>query len=107
MLSSVLAAATATFLAGLLAVVSFKLLRGDIRTRGLLADKETRDFSPSRLQLLVATVAGAVFYAVQVLAARDSLPPVPDLLLLIVGVSNGTYLGAKIYSRFIRPNSGP
>ena len=106
MLSSALTFVILTFLAALLATVLFKLLSGGIRTRGLLTDKETGEFSPARLQLLGATVVGAALYAAQLPAASGGLPPVPDVLLVVVGGSNLTYLGAKIYSRFIGPHSG-
>ena len=108
MLASSAQTLTIVFLGGLLAIVAFKLLAGRINTRGLLEDKKagrTGNFSPGRLQLLIATLGGAAFYFSESVAAAETgaMPPVPDGLLLIVGVSNVAYLGGKIYSRFFNP----
>ena len=96
---------TILFLSGLLAIVIFRLLAGRINTRGLLEDKRAGkpgNFSPGRLQLLIATFGGAAFYFSEIVGAAEAgvMPPVPDELLLIVGVSNVAYLGGKIYSKF-------
>jgi len=104
MLSSIIAAIGFSFVAGLVGIVAFKLLNGDINTHRLLADKLTKDFSPARLQLLAATVGGAAYYFNQVLGSANSLPPAPNTLLVLVGGSNAAYLGAKIYSRFLGPD---
>ena len=92
------------FLGSLAVIVGFKLLSGSIKVAGLLADKETGAFSPGRLQLLLATLGGAVFYFSQIVSADDpsTLPPVPTELLLLLGGSNLGYLGGKIYSKFIK-----
>ncbi|MFB3078347.1 MAG: hypothetical protein ACE1Y4_10105 [Lysobacterales bacterium] len=92
------------FLGSLAVIVGFKLLSGSINVAGLLADKETGAFSPGRLQLLLATLGGALFYFSQIVSADDpsALPPVPTELLLLLGGSNLGYLGGKIYSRFFR-----
>lgn len=95
------------FLSALLAIVIFKLLAGQINTRGLLEDKETGNFSPGRLQLLIVTLGGASFYFFEIVSVADTgtLPTVPEELLLIAGGSNVAYLGGKIYSRFFNtPN---
>ena len=91
-------------LGALLVIVAFKLLAGQIKTRGLLADKKTGSFSPGRLQLLVATLGGAAFYFFNLVSATDTsaLPPVPTELLLIVGASNAGYLSGKVYSKFFK-----
>ena len=87
------------FLAVLAAVVAYQLLTGSINTRGLLRDKmKGRGFSPGRLQLLMATFAGA-FYYVLLIFANDTpgeFPPVPDSLVLILGGSHAFYLGGKL-----------
>ena len=94
------------FFSATLAIVAFKLLIGQINVRGLLTDKEDGKFSPGRLQLLMATLGGALFYFVKIAGAADmdTLPPVPAELLLIVGGSNVGYLGGKIYSKFFNNN---
>ena len=50
------------FMSALLLIITFKLLSGQINTRGLLEDKETGTFSPGRLQLLIVTLGGVSFY---------------------------------------------
>lgn len=105
MLASSAQTLTLLFLGGLLAIVAFKLLAGRINTRGLLEHKKagkTGNFSPGRLQLLIATLGGAAFYFSEIFGAAETgaMPPVPDELLLIVGVSNVAYLGGKIHSGF-------
>ena len=92
------------FMSALLLVVVFKLLGGQINTRSLLEDKETGAFSPGRLQLLIVTLGGAMFYFFEIVGVADpgTLPPVPAELLLIIGGSNVGYLGGKIYSKFFK-----
>ncbi len=92
------------FMSALLLVVAFKLLGGQINTRGLLEDKETGTFSPGRLQLLIVTLGGATFYFFEIVGVADTgtLPPVPAEFLLIIGGSNVGYLGGKIYSKFFK-----
>ena len=86
-------------------VVAFNLLSGGINVKGLLADKETENFSPGRLQLLFATVVGAAVYLSMVIEAKGTgaFPPVPAELVTVVGASNTIYLAGKIYSRFFSP----
>ena len=90
------------FMGALLAIIAFKLLAGQINVRGLLADKESGAFSPGRLQLLIVTIGGGLFYFYEIVgnAGSGALPAVPIELLLIVGSSNVGYLGGKIYSKF-------
>jgi hypothetical protein len=90
------------FLAMLASVVGLRILSGTINVNGLLHDKETGAFSPGRLQLLIFTLGGAFYYLSKILSAPElaGLPPVPEVLLLVTGASNGGYLGGKIYSRF-------
>ena len=54
------------FMSALLLIITFKLLSGQINTRGLLEDKETGTFSPGRLQLLIVTLGGATFCFFQI-----------------------------------------
>ena len=92
------------FMSALLLIITFKLLSGQINTRGLLEDKETGTFSPGRLQLLIVTLGGATFYFFEIVGVADTgtLPLVPAELLLIIGGSNVGYLGGKIYSKFFK-----
>jgi hypothetical protein len=89
-------------------LVAYQMLTGRINTSGLLDDKLTgRRFSPERLQLLIITVGGALFYLVQVIHSSGSLPPLPHELLLVLGGSNALYLGAKTASMFSLSRTAP
>jgi hypothetical protein len=85
------------FLITLTLIVGYQLLNGQITTKGVLSDKTTREFSPARLQLLLASLFGAVYYLLQALDATSlgSLPDIPEEVLLALGGSNVLYLGAK------------
>ena len=92
------------FFGSLMAIVLFKLFAGSINLSGVLEDKVTYAFSPGRLQLLLATFGGAIFYFSQIVSMenRMAMPPVPPELLVIVGGSNLLYLSGKIHSKFFR-----
>jgi hypothetical protein len=79
------------------AIVGWKLLTGEINTRGLFDTKSGSGNSPARMQMLLATLAGAGWYLGLVISNTDPtrLPDVPDALLLLLGGSHLTYLGAK------------
>ncbi|MEH6629821.1 MAG: hypothetical protein V7776_03290 [Halopseudomonas aestusnigri] len=91
------------FLSSVSLIIAFGLLSGRINLTGLLKDKENGEFSPGRLQLLIFTIGGGVFYLSKILSDPHlkSLPEVPNEVLLIIGGSNLGYLLAKVYSRFI------
>ena len=87
-------------LTGLGAAVAYQALTGRINTRGMLFDKEGKirqHFSPARVQLLVITLSGAVYYLLRVIERPDAaqFPDMPPELLLILGGSHALYLGAK------------
>lgn len=91
------------FVGGLAFIVAFQLLTGQINTRGLLSDKSGQaNISPSRVQLLTFTLAGAAYYFFHIVdQARidpTRLPDVPNELLLLLGGSHLIYLGAKAAS---------
>ena len=77
------------FMNALLLVVAFKLLSGQINTRGLLEDKETGTFSPGRLQLLILTLGGASFYFFQIKELKmDSLKDYSLIKdILVIGIA--------------------
>jgi hypothetical protein len=94
------------FAIGLLAAVIYRLATGRINLRGLLRDKrpppgglERGEFgrvSPTRVQLLMLTVAGAFGYLALVpTAGPGTLPDVPRELLYLFGGSASIYLGGK------------
>ncbi len=96
--SGLLVARIALALLGVLAAtVAVRLLTGGIATRGLLQGRtrhgETR-VSPTRVQMLLATLSAAAWYLSQV-AATGTLPDPPTWMLALLGGSHGIYLGAK------------
>ena len=85
-------------LIGLAIIVSYRMLTGTINTNGLLHDKGGgRGFSPVRLQLLLSTLAFAVYYIGLVLTIKKpaDFPRVPQEMLLLLGGSHLFYLGSK------------
>ena len=84
-------------LASLAAIVGYRLLTGRINTKGLLTDKVTHEFSPGRLQMLIATALVAIYFIVQVLET-EKMPQLPQEFLLALGGSHLLYLGGKTYS---------
>lgn len=78
--------------------VVVQLLTGQINLTGLLIKKEgDRSFSPERVQLLLATLAVASQYLLQVLKDPTQLPQVPNSWLLLYGGSHALYLGRRLY----------
>lgn len=83
---------------GLAAIVFYRLLTGEIITKGLLDDKGSRSgFSPARLQLLVSSVVIAAYYIGTALTNTNTgkFPTIPNEMLLILGGSHAFYLGSK------------
>jgi hypothetical protein len=85
------------FLIAVAMVVAWKLLTGGINTRDLFNTGAGGQFSPARVQILLATLAGAGWYLGLVMTNphTSQMPDVPDSLLLLLGGSHVTYLGAK------------
>jgi len=88
------------FLIGaLFLLVAYGLLTGRINSTGLLSTKDKEEaFSPARVQLLVATLAGAFGYLTQIFNNPGRLPDVPTELILTVGGSNLFFVGTKAHS---------
>src|SRR5262245_13638104 len=96
------------FLWVLAALVTYRMLTGKINTHGLLSDKaggandksSPGNHSPARLQLLVITIGGALYYLLLVFTStkRGEFPDVPNELLLGLGASHSFYLGTKLVS---------
>ncbi len=98
-------------LGGLALIVGYQMLTGKINTTGLLQDKEHKDLSPVRVQLLLFTLIGAGSYlalAVDMIeTGAPSLPTVPAELLLLLGGSQAVYLGGKSYLRYFQRKPSP
>ncbi|HXO40722.1 MAG TPA: hypothetical protein VN999_04675 [Thermoanaerobaculia bacterium] len=97
-------------LGGLLAVVAYRLVIGEISLAGLLYSKEPGGraaFSPTRLQLLIFTAAVAAIYLGEVIAhpRQDSLPHLPLGVVVALGGSQAVYVGGKMVSAYIQPLS--
>jgi len=90
---------------GMAAVVALGMLKGTINTRGLLSEKRgatSRRLSPTRVQLLLATLAAATAYVSQAVTTTDRghLPTLSGEWLAAVGGSNGVYLAGKVVRAF-------
>ena len=87
------------FLSGLAIITAWQLLTGKINLSGLLyEDLVTNKFSPGRVQLLVATLATALFYLLQVLNDPKELPRLSQEMLLLAGGGNLVYLAGKSFA---------
>jgi hypothetical protein len=87
------------FLLGLVAVISYRLLTGRINMKSLLSDKSTRrQFSPARLQLLLFTLGGALYYLILIIENKRQgrFPDIPNEFLLLMSGSHTFYLGSKL-----------
>jgi hypothetical protein len=98
------------FILVLAALVTLKLLVGEINTKGLLhgriaARKRGNDryFSPERVQLLLFTLGAGFYYLTLVLnnPTPGTFPDLPQSWPELLGGSNGIYLGGKAYARWI------
>src|SRR5688572_17546967 len=99
-LSTVLRYEMLIMLMVLMGIIAYRLLVRQINTKGLLLDKTSgRAFSPGRLQLLVVTLAIALYYILMVIDTKDTgkLPDLPNEYLVALGGSHVIYLGGKVY----------
>jgi hypothetical protein len=100
-LATFVAAELAVLVGGLAIIVAYKLLTGGINMVGLLSSKSTDrrgEFSPARLQMLVATIVGAATWGLGFASSGQIPEPPRDLLLLLAG-SHALYLGSKSGTR--------
>jgi hypothetical protein len=85
------------WLASLAAILAFRMLTGEIPLGGILTTGGD-GINPERLQSLLVTCFVVIFLIVEIPGAfaRRSLPDIPQALLVLLGGSNGLYLGGKI-----------
>jgi hypothetical protein len=88
------------FVGGLLVIITYGLLTRRINTKNLLYGTKRngqRYFSPERVQMLVSTLAVALYYlhSVMLSANTGQFPPFPHGMLQFLGASNGVYLAGK------------
>lgn len=98
------------FLVGLAAIITHRLLTGQINTNYLLYGTKkdgTKYFSPERVQLLLFTLGTAMFYLNNVLENRASgvIPDVPAQTLALLGGSHAIYLAGKAYMMLFNGNN--
>ena len=88
------------FLYALAAVVVYQMLTGAINATGLLAQKDhTRQTSPERIQLLLATLAASASYLGEVAKnTTGTLPDVSNNWLYLMGGSSGIYALRKAWT---------
>lgn len=100
------------FLGALAAIISYRLLTGQINTKGLLYGTKkggAKYFSPERVQLLLFTLGTAMFYLNNVIEHRNSgvLPDVSHETLALLGGSHAIYLTGKAYMMLLKkPGKG-
>lgn len=90
------------FLIGLLAIVAYKILTGEINFRGILCEKvsisKTKGYIVVRVQLMMFVLVSAFYYLSQVVDNPKEFPQVPNELLLTLGGSHMVYLAGKSYA---------
>jgi hypothetical protein len=100
-------------LAGLVVVILYGMLNGQVNTRGLLYGRMrdgTRYLSPERVQLMIFTLWVALFYLLDTFETRflnstpetaHTLPEVNTQTLTLLGGSHTVYLLGKAYSMLV------
>jgi hypothetical protein len=96
-------------LGGFVSVVIWKLATGEISLDYLLyGDAKTYQglgpttfFSSGRAQMLMASVAVAGYYLLQVIQDPTHFPSVPNELVAALGTSQAIYLGGKAQSVYL------
>jgi hypothetical protein len=106
-ITKLLATGLLTWLALLALLIAVRVLRGDIRVSGFLADNKTRSrLAPERVVAMAAFPFVLLTYVMTALHAdlsvangRPVMPDVPEYLLSILTGGNGLYLAGKISRR--------
>jgi hypothetical protein len=91
---------------GLLAAILFvRFLTNHINAHWLLFGRAgpSHVLTATRVQLLVATLAGAIAYLSEAFghARGGAMPPVPAAWVDFLGASNGLYLASKAYNNLV------
>lgn len=96
---------------GFALVVLYKIVRGQISLNGLIAEPEDPDkrgptkASLSRFQFLIFTFVIAGLYLVLSLESGNFVD-IPDSVLLLLGISGGSYLISKGIGKRPQPKGG-
>ncbi len=90
------------FLYGLAALLAWQMLTGRIPLAGLFTHKGlTRQTSPGRVQLLMATIAVCATYLTRVANSRTlDMPDIDPNWLYVLGGSGGIYTLEKAWAAF-------
>ena len=85
----------------LASMVFYRLLTGDIATRGLLCELGGGAVSPERVQMLVGTMVALSYYVTVTLSTDNltTLPTLPVWVIALLGGSQSLYLAGKWLSR--------
>ncbi len=90
---------------GLMLIVGYQILTGKINTKKLLNDKKTNRLSPGRVQLIMLTLVGALYYLLMTAENPQALPKISKEMLYLLGGSNAIYLtgkGASFFQSFFQ-----
>jgi hypothetical protein len=89
------------WLAGGAALISYGLMKGSIRTDGVLRDGATGEITPDRVQLLLVAVSGTIAYVIDALdhVGADQLPEISPTMLMAVSASQLLFLIPKFIRR--------
>lgn len=90
------------FLLVLFGIVVFRVMTGEVRTRGLIegtTPRGSRFVSAGRLQLLIVSLVVAAQYLTQVWHTPQTFPDIPQHWLLFFGGSHVLYIGSKLHGR--------
>ncbi len=89
------------WLAGGAALILYGLMKGAIRTDGVLRDGTTGEITPDRVQLLLVTVSGTIGYVIDALdhVGAAKLPDISPTMLTAVSASQLLFLIPKFIRR--------
>ena len=95
-------------LGALVLIVGYQILTGKINTKNMLSEKDgTGGFSVGRVQLLVVTLTGALYFFVELGNNPGVFPQLPPELLAVLTGSHLFYLGNKALSLLTRLSPRP
>lgn len=92
------------FAGGLVLIVAYRLLTGGINVGGMFKEKGASQYSSARLQLLLVTLAGTIYYAALCYKCKVFVS-VPNEFAAILGGSNGFYIVSKFFNLRTRHGS--
>lgn len=105
-ITKLLAAGLLTWLGLLAMLVAVRVLRGDIRVSGFLAESDGAQVTPERALMMIVFPLVLLMYVLRALNGdlaivdgRPIMPDVPEFLLAVLTGGNGLYLAGKIARR--------